>query len=368
MFDIFIVFLYNDTNTTGGVNMNRDFIKLMTDEDLLEGMRIRLQTEGFREKTVMDLLSGAGKIIEKCPRSQLCDAVFAPNPEKEIRPLLDKLFPYMPFNKIGWYSVAFRILGDCMRKIASNELNENDIKRLNELKRNNIEYEGAPSAEENKQRDVFPNVSCHSEQPKKNTIAAKKSARKLTLPFPRHEDAVQLLRSMQEDEELRKQDACIRQCMEEAGYKNTDPEAVLKKVNLILSLGGPTRVNRSGIASQIVACHVDEYIENGSPEAVIMLAGALHDENQKSFYLFAVKYCAAHYPEKFPHYNTAAVRALKYCRDHHDFYPFSGEELLDYEKYKKLLNIFRRKYALENLSLSEISCVLTAAGKLLVGK
>ena len=99
--------------------------------------------------------------------------------------------------------------------------------------------------------------------------------------------------------------------------------------------------------------------------AVKILTDSLHDKKQTNFYIFAVRYCVMHEPEHFPFYNAATVRSLKYCRDNHGFYNFSNDELLNYAKYKKILSMFRKKYGLTELSIPELSWVLSASGKLL---
>ncbi len=339
--------------------MNREFLKLMTDEDILEGMKIRLEREGFREKTVSDLLGGARKILDASTREQLAGAVFADEPEKAIRPLIDELFPYLSFNKIGWYGVALRIMGDCLRKIASNELDEDDKKRLAEI-----------AAEEKKNAGQEENsISDNDEKTeKRSSIAAKKAARRLQLPFPKEADAYDVLYMLKHDPDVAARNAALKDAVEKAGKENKDFDAVLSKVSVLISICGPNGTDKENIARQIVACRIDEYMQNGSAEAVDILTNNLSDRNKHDFYMFAVRYCAAHYPELYPYYNPATVRAMKFCRDNHGFYNFSNDELLHYSKYKKLLAIFREKYSLEAFSLSEISWILTYSGKLLAGK
>ena len=351
--------------------MNKDIIKLMTDEDILEGMSIHLKYEGFKEKTVDELLGGARKILEACTRKQLCDAVFDENPEKAIRPLLDKLFPYMSFNRIGWYGVVLRIMGSCLRKTASNELSEEDKLRLKEIEteENEPRDEGSENVSDaaEAENDV-PSAKGSSDTENKRSIAAKKAARKLQLPFPKMSDAAGFLALLKKDEGIIRRNATIKEVMEKAGQENYDLEKVMMKVNVLISVCGPNGLDAESIAGQIISCKIDDYIENGSAEAVDILAGNLSDRRQHDFYMFAVRYCAAHDPERYPYYNTATVRAMKYCRDNYGFYNFSNDELLSYSKYKKLLAIFRKKYQLDEFSLSEISWILTASGKLLAGK
>lgn len=350
--------------------MSRDILKLMTDDDILEGMKIRLTSDGFREKTVEELSGGAKKLMDACTRSELLEAVFAAEPEKEIRPFIDRTFPYMSFNKIGWYGVAMRILGSCIREIASHELNEDDMKKLAELKVEE-KNEAAPETAENEATPetteaVFPETT---ENGRKNlSIAAKKAARKLSLPFPSDRDALMVFEKMAADKETTDKRDFLADTVKEVGSGNTDFTAVLRKVDALVSVFGPAGIDKEAIAKQIVACDIDGYLTAGDETAVKILTDSLHDKKQTNFYIFAVRYCVMHEPEHFPFYNAATVRALKYCRDNHDFYNFSNDELNDYGKYKKILSMFRKKYSLTGLSVSELSWVLTDAGKLLAGK
>lgn len=351
--------------------MNKDIIKLMTDDDILEGMSIHLKYEGFKEKTIDELLGGARKILEACTRKQLCDAVFDENPEKAIRPLLDKLFPYMSFNKIGWYGVVLRIMGSCLRKTASSELSEEDKLRLKEIEReeNERRNDGSKNVSYNAETDNDVSFASNfSDTENKSSIAAKKAARKLQLPFPKVSDAEELLALLKKDQGILRRNGTIKAVMEKAGPENKDLEKVMMKVNVLISVCGPNGLDAESIAGQIISCNIDDYIVNGSAEAVDILSGNLSDKRQHDFYMFAVRYCAVHDPERYPFYNPATVRAMKYCRDNHGFYNFSNDDLLNYSKYKKLLAIFRKKYRLDEFSLSEISWILTASGKLLAGK
>lgn len=341
--------------------MSRDILRLMTDDDILEGMKIRLTSDGFKEKTIGDLLGGAKKILDACTREELLEAVFADAPEKEIRPFIDRMFPYMSFNKIGWYGVALRILGSCIREIASHELNEDDIKAL-----------AALDAAEKKKKTPLPEEKTDRESPspeasdeKGATIAAKRAARKLSLPFPCARDALTVLETMAHDEEIVAKRTYLAGVLKEAGRENTDFNAVLRKVEATVSVFGPAGIDKEEIARQIVACNIDGYLTAGDEIVVEKLTESLHDKKHSDFHIFAVRYCVMHEPDHFPFYNAATVRALKYCRDNHGFYNFSNDELLNYAKYKKILSMFRKKYGLTELSIPELSWVLSASGKLL---
>lgn len=355
--------------------MSRDILKLMTDDDILEGMKIRLTSDGFREKTVEELLGGAKKLMDACTRGELLEAVFAAEPEKEIRPFIDRTFPYMSFNKIGWYGVAMRILGSCIREIASHELNEDDMKKLAELNAEE-KNEAAPEedAPETAEDEAAPEttVTAFSETTENGrktlSIAAKKAARKLSLPFPSDRDALNVFEKMAADKELTEKRNFLADTVKEVGKANTEYPAVLRKVDALVSVFGPAGIDKEAIAKQIVACDIDGYLAAGDETAVKILTDSLHDKKQTNFYIFAVRYCVMHEPEHFPFYNAATVRSLKYCRDNHGFYNFSNDELNDYGKYKKILSMFRKKYSLTGLSVSELSWVLTDAGKLLAGK
>ena len=345
--------------------MSREILKLMTDEDLLEGMTLKLRNDGFNEKTIADLLTGARKIMDACTRSELCAVVFAENPEKCIRPFIDAIFPYMSFNKVGWYGVALRILGRCVREIAANELTEDDIAALARLTTEDGEFDDEYIEEFDD--DLGDNYFLSTGKDKAS-IAAKKAARRLQLPFPSVEDARRTLDRLSEDEDIVAKNKLITDTITNAGKENRNVNAVYRKVELISAMCGPADIDRAAIARQIVSCNIDNRLTEGDEDAVTVLAWTLHDDNHKDLYMFSVRYCAMHNPNKFPFFNAATVRALKYCRDNHGFYDFANDELLNYPKYKTLLAIFREKYELKGLSLSEISWLLTYSGKLLAGK
>lgn len=348
--------------------MNREILRLMTDDDILEGMKISMNADGFREKTVNELLGGARKLLDVCTREELLRTVFAEDPEKAIRPFIDHFFPYMSFNKIGWYGVALRILGDCIREIASHDLNEDDIKALAELDVRESEKASAAPEKAPVVPIVAPGAARKKETDKRDTIAGKKAARKLSLPVPNARDAANVIKAIRNDEQIAAKRAVIERAVSEAGKENTDVAVVFRKVNALVSVYGPVGINREEIARQIVSCNIDKALANGDENVVKILTDSLHDKRQKKFYIFAVRYCMMHDPEHYPLYNAGTARALKYCRDNHGFYNFANDELLDYGKYKKILALFRKKYSLNDFSLREISWVLADSGELLAGK
>ena len=80
----------------------------------------------------------------------------------------------------------------------------------------------------------------------------------------------------------------------------------------------------------------------------------------------AVSLCRCYNPAAYPAAGVYPAAVLRYFRDERGFYPFRDEETENYTAYKRVLTLFRMKYALVGFSLCDTALWLSETGKILL--
>ena len=158
-------------------------------------------------------------------------------------------------------------------------------------------------------------------------------------------------------------------------------EAKVKLLNLFYSTGIQATVK---MAQHILTLNIDERLEKGDLSIVEEIAKLPLDNDKIRFnYSFATKYCANHYPEKYPIYDYlvatlfgnlfANQKLLPYYKctkkqtdKQNNSYTKSMflNKLRDYKFYVDVYKAFMKKYDLEHLSFREVDSYLWSAIKL----
>lgn len=89
----------------------------------------------------------------------------------------------------------------------------------------------------------------------------------------------------------------------------------------------------------------------------------INEQDHKTIYSFATKYCSFHYPEKFPIYDSNVRRALMYFKKQKLFYKFIGEDLKDYPKFYEVMSKFKNFYGLEKFTWIDLDRYLFLMGR-----
>ena len=89
----------------------------------------------------------------------------------------------------------------------------------------------------------------------------------------------------------------------------------------------------------------------------------INEQDHKTIYSFATKYCSFHYPEKFPIYDSNVRRALMYFKKQKLIYKFIGEDLKDYPKFYEVMSKFKNFYGLEKFTWIDLDRYLFLMGR-----
>lgn len=152
--------------------------------------------------------------------------------------------------------------------------------------------------------------------------------------------------------------------------QNIDFLQVLHKCFLINSLYS-TRISKSDlidIANGIINTKdFDDLLENASDikQAVKVIKSFTNRRN----YAFATKYCALHFENRFPIYDSLSVSVLQYYQDKDKFYRQAGnydviKESVNYNEYVNIYNRFIDSYLQNtNVTYREVDKYLWTFGK-----
>jgi hypothetical protein len=148
----------------------------------------------------------------------------------------------------------------------------------------------------------------------------------------------------------------------EAFPKNSDLAHVLVKVAAINSLYNTHIFGVRQVAQLIQSREIDLLLESGSAEAVKAIERVDYGKRSRSIYSFATKYCSWHQRKRYPLYDTMVDFCLRTYRDQYEFWEFDYYSLREYEKFRRVVDEFRKRFQLESLSYKEIDMFLYQLG------
>lgn len=163
-----------------------------------------------------------------------------------------------------------------------------------------------------------------------------------------------------DSENLLMEDA-LRQLLEQFP-ENNEVSHVLLKV-LVLNKLYNTRVNDvdvQGLAKHIADLGVDEPIKQGDTAIVERIYTC---EGLRMYYSFATKFCSWHNPDSYPIYDSYAEECLWAYRKQQGFAAFKRQDCGVYNRYKAVVNTFRRHYGLDDFTFKEIDKFLWQTGE-----
>jgi hypothetical protein len=143
--------------------------------------------------------------------------------------------------------------------------------------------------------------------------------------------------------------------------RNTEPSEVLLKV-LVLNKLYSTRVRDIDVETlslHIANLSIDPLLEEGSPEAVEMIAKC---DGLKRYYSFATKFCCWHNRAAYPIHDGNVVAALCAYQAQDHFWDFRWQDLQTYGKLIETVTAFRVYDGLETLDFKNIDKYLWREG------
>lgn len=117
------------------------------------------------------------------------------------------------------------------------------------------------------------------------------------------------------------------------------------------------------VAKHILGLDIDVRLKAGDSSLVENIQSVMINGKKKTFYSFATKYCSHHNPLDFPIYDSYVDVVLRYFQKRDAFSEFVSGDLKSYEKFKRILNEFRKQYRLNDYSLKQIDQYLWQLGK-----
>ena len=150
---------------------------------------------------------------------------------------------------------------------------------------------------------------------------------------------------------------------------NDRSENVLLKVVAINSLYATRIMAVRSVAEHIRQLHIDTKVNLGSPKLVSEIGNVKLGEKEKLFffYSFATKYCSWHKPDAYPIYDKYVAYLLWEYQQSSDFRfdNFERRDLIDYLKFKEIIERFRGFYGLTEFNFKELDKFLRGYGEVM---
>lgn len=156
-------------------------------------------------------------------------------------------------------------------------------------------------------------------------------------------------------------------------------EAKVKLLNLFYSTGMQATVK---MAQHILSLKIDKKLEKGDLSIVEEIAKLpLENDKIRNNYSFATKYCANHYPDKYPIYDSLVATLFCNLFANQNLSPYKytsrktseknsftksefANKLRDYRFYVEVYRAFMKEYDLDGLTYREVDSYLWTAVKL----
>ena len=127
-----------------------------------------------------------------------------------------------------------------------------------------------------------------------------------------------------------------------AGDAAPTAELFTERVRFVRKECGVSAPSPEAFAPILLRTDPAEYLKNEPAVAVALLEHIARRTGggKRSFYPFAVDYCACIDPARFPFINRKIESALSHLRENAGFYPYLNTDLRQYKKYIQILSIF----------------------------
>jgi len=157
-------------------------------------------------------------------------------------------------------------------------------------------------------------------------------------------------------------DKAIARLIQAFPYNNC-LEDVLLKVAAINSLYATNIYAIVDVAKHIYELQIDSALLQGSIELVDKIATVKVGDKIRRNYSFASKYCSWHALHIYPIYDSFVDQILWAYQKQESFATFKREELLQYPRYREILNKFREYYGLKQFGYKDLDKFLWLYGR-----
>jgi len=145
---------------------------------------------------------------------------------------------------------------------------------------------------------------------------------------------------------------------------NDTMNAILLKISVLNNFYSTNIFDVFTVGENYMKIAIDERLAREDATLVDDLAHVeLNDGKKRHFYSFATKYCSHHKPLAYPIYDRYVAEVLKFFRRRDGFCQFQNAELLQYPRFKSIIDQFKQFYGLEQFNYKEIDQYLWQLGK-----
>jgi len=144
---------------------------------------------------------------------------------------------------------------------------------------------------------------------------------------------------------------------------NSQVEHVLLKVSALNGLYSTNIFAVTDVAIHISKRKIDLLLAIGNLDAVDRIAWIKIGGKSRRNYSFATKYCSMHVPKTYPIYDTIVEELLWRYKQKSGYADFRRMDLLDYKRFKQIVDQFREYHGLSMLDYKSLDKFLWGLGK-----
>ena len=181
------------------------------------------------------------------------------------------------------------------------------------------------------------------------------------IPTPSKEEVYKYIKKWETLENYVNQENSLKKLFVDLIPENKLLEDILIKVSTLNDFYSTNIFSVFPVAKHILELDIDERLKVGDLSLVNDIADV--KELDRTFYLFATKYCSHHNPEVFPIYDNYVLRVLVHFKKIDHFSKFTRNDLKNYIRFNEVLDEFAKFYELENYSKKDLDRYLWLVGK-----
>lgn len=184
------------------------------------------------------------------------------------------------------------------------------------------------------------------------------------IPSPTITEVDRYLKKWDELDDYVLQEKSLELLFKKTFPENKNIEHILIKVCCLNDFYSTNIFSPFKVAEHIYRLNIDKHLSAKDGSIVNILAKIEMKKGRViNFYSFATKYCSHHFPQDYPIFDYYVERILMHFNKEDKFSKFKKEDLLNYNKFKKILIDFKNYYNLNNYDLKDIDRYIWQLGK-----
>ncbi len=144
---------------------------------------------------------------------------------------------------------------------------------------------------------------------------------------------------------------------------NTDITDILLKIEEVRDHDLLALEAQDAMAQHIASLDIDPKLRDGSMEVINSIASLDFRGEKRNFYAFATRYCNYHRPDYYPIYDPVLEKLFTWYYQQVEGKPFDPQQLLDYPKFKELMQGFIDDLEVTPFSFRELDKFLWVYGR-----